>query len=130
MDIDVTQSQEGSLALAPSHTNNGRGNEQDEMLTQIDYQPHYDAHEQYIHKGGLSLLLYLLQSILMLQSLLSNFRAFPERLSISYNFMFCQHSSTLGTTRKDSEFLDLVSISFPISSHSYRKRVIDHHRYL
>lgn len=30
-----------------SHTSNGRGNEQDEMLAQIRDQSHYDAHDQY-----------------------------------------------------------------------------------
>lgn len=33
--------------MPSSHTSNGRGNEQDEMLAQIRDQPHYDAHEQY-----------------------------------------------------------------------------------
>lgn len=31
----------------PSHTSNGRGNEQDEMLAQIRDQSHYDSHDQY-----------------------------------------------------------------------------------
>ena len=33
--------------IPPSYTSNGRGNEQDEMLTQIRDPPHYDVHEQY-----------------------------------------------------------------------------------
>ena len=33
--------------MSSSHTSNGRGNEQDEMLAQIRDQSHYDAHDQY-----------------------------------------------------------------------------------
>lgn len=33
--------------MPSSHTSNGRGNEQDEMLAQIQDQTHYDAHDQY-----------------------------------------------------------------------------------
>lgn len=33
--------------MPPSHTSNGRGNEQDEMLAQIRDQSHHDANDQY-----------------------------------------------------------------------------------